>query len=110
MSSIGGGIVHREPYAQDTTTQVIAGPEPIPTSPTPVLTGDCWLRELDISNPTSGAITVTVTDMDGNSFIPSLVLPGPGGMVSYIGCRYMPDGIIWGASAPGLMGYIRTNI
>lgn len=66
----------------------------------------CWLLGLHVSNPTAGAITLTLTDNSGNQIIPPVIVPQKD-FVS-ITWQFMPShGIMqWAASSVGLLGRV----
>ncbi len=82
----------------------------IPTSANNECTGDCWVVAFRVTNTTSGALTVTVTDGAGSpqetlkdvsvAAKSVLVYVFPGG-------EFFPSGFKWTASGSGLTGYIR---
>lgn len=92
---------------------MVIGPKLIPNGSTDELSTDVWMHELHITNPTGGAITVTVQDRQA---VPIVMVPGislaAGGMISMDSAagRAMLNGITWIASAPGLHGYIIGRI
>lgn len=104
----------RKPFYN--TVATIIGPMQVPTSPTVVVNSDCYIEELQISNPTGGSVTVNVQDGNGNSFIP-MVPVASGGTISGASHnlrstndsppgRFMPGGVTWSAGATGVTGYM----
>ena len=87
---------------------LLIGPKVIPTSATDECIVDCWIHTLHITNPTAGAITVTVQDRQA---VPITLVPGEilnagdwFSMESSSG-RAFPGGFSWQATAPGLHGF-----
>ena len=83
----------------------------IPTTSTlvPTVAGtgtQVWILGGWFNNPTQQPIRVSVTDGAGNSIVPNVEVPA-GGMVPMPPTEFMPStGLLWQATAAGLIGKI----
>jgi hypothetical protein len=67
----------------------------VPTTPTTIISTDCFLFELDIPNNTGGTIVFTATEGNGDILIPGYSIL-PGSVMSYrSGGRHLSGGLIW---------------
>lgn len=84
----------------------------VPTSLTPEVSVNCRVLEVEITNNTSGDITVLVQDNQGTAItlVPTITVYAHGGVwrSSWRRGRLCPGGISWQASAGGLDGYIQA--
>jgi hypothetical protein len=84
----------------------------IPTTPTDIMTKDCWIREIVIVNTGNVNATVTVVDKQSpaKTYINQLLYPGSriDGESSF--GRYMPGGITWSSTQPNVHAEIVGQI
>jgi hypothetical protein len=101
--------VYRRNRSDPSYPVLVIGPKELPQAATDEATADFWIDEIQIINDTDSAVTISVYDRQDPpiAFIPRQQL-GPGAMISGVSRvgRYMPGGITWSASGPGISGYI----
>jgi hypothetical protein len=87
-------------------------PQLVPTVAADVVAQDVWLDQLNFTNTTASAITVTVEDKQGTprAALSAFVVPGNDSVVIAFNRRWMPGGIRWSASATNLVGYARYGV
>jgi hypothetical protein len=83
----------------------------VPVTPTAVYPFDCSVIELEIVNPTNGAIIVTVTNAAGVAWLSQSIAAAAGGVYSLMEFRSavgktLRGGMLWSANAPGLKGSV----
>ena len=89
---------------------------PVPTTPTVVQEGDCWLIEMDVVNTSESAITLTVSNSQGGSplIVDQVEASSANGnsMLSFrsqVG-KLFTGGLVWSASASGLVGSVCIKV
>ena len=84
----------------------------VPTSTTAITTTDTLIYSMEVSNPTAGAITFTLTDGQSSpvAFFNALSIPA-GGIVSIDERQGMlfTDGLKWAAGGAGLVATYRIR-
>ena len=103
----------RDSFAQP-YPQLTDGLQAVPTVLTaipvsgPALKYNAWLEQVVVSNPTAGALTITVQDAAGNKLIPAVSLAvGSVNVFSFPRPVKLVGGASWLASAAGLIAEVK---
>lgn len=85
----------------------------IPSSEEDVITENCYVEEITLSNTHSSEVTVTISDKQDTprEFFPAVVLQANSVVSGRFSGRYCPGGLTWVASvADKVVGYIRARV
>jgi hypothetical protein len=85
-------------------------PIKIPATVADVFTSTVFVEEIVLTNPTSTARLVTISDKQGTAQeILVVTVPAYGVVHQRFGCRYAPSGVTWVAAAATVVGYMRVR-
>jgi hypothetical protein len=81
----------------------------LPSTTTNVFTTTVFVDEITLSNSSSSAVTVTVSDRQSSPMplLPAVSVPANSVVVAALKSRKFPNGLSWSASTPGVVvGYV----
>ena len=84
-------------------------PVAVPTSAEDVSVGDLYLEELQFTNTSGAALTITVTDKQGSplSILDTMSIDTKALYIMSFHSRWCPGGLRWVASGSGIVGYVK---